>query len=270
MLTSSSSLIFDTDQKVIDFIKKHEAVFRRGRLAIQNLIMDIKRSNPNINDRPKPLYKEGFEGKTVIIHGRPGAGKDTQGRMLQDLCGFKFFGSGYELRKLSSKFPVLAESLSRGNLAPEVIIKFLFTDRLIRLENFEPMVFSGTPKKIGEALALMDMFELLRRKPQVIVIDITEELARDRIFLRRSCDNCEISFSSREFVEKPICPNCDGRLSIRAENTTEEAIKKILDWYKTDVEEVIGYFGSLGLVTHVDGNRSKEKIFEDILEILGK
>src|SRR3989344_5759344 len=270
MLSDNPSLIFNTERQVINFISDHIEIFKRGRSAIRDLIIKIKKLNPHINDRPKSFYSEHFDGRTIIIQGRPGAGKDTQGRMLQDLCGFKFFGSGYELRKLSSKFPVLAESLSRGNLAPEVIIKFLFTDRLIRLENFEPMVFSGTPKKIGEALALMDMFELLRRKPQVIVIDITEELARDRIFLRRSCDNCEISFSSREFVEKPICPNCDGRLSIRAENTTEEAIKKILDWYKTDVEEVIGYFGSLGLVTHVDGNRSKEKIFEDILGIFGK
>ena len=270
MLTDSSSLVFDTDQKVIDFIKKHVAVFRRGRFAIQNLIAGIKRSNPNINDRTNPLYQEGFDGKTVIIHGYPGAGKDTQGRMLQDLCGFKFFGSGYELRRLSSRFPVLAESLGKGNLAPDVIIKFLFTDRLIKLESFEPVVFSGTPKKLDEAKALTDVLDLLKRKPIVIVIDITEGVARERILLRRSCDACEISFCSKEFIEKPVCPDCDGPLSIRAENTTEESVRRIFKWYKTDVEEVIGYFSSLGLVTHVDGNRSKEKIFKDILEILGE
>ena len=268
MLTDSYSLVFDDEQKVIDFIKKHEAVFKKGRVAIQDLITDIRRSNPHVNDRLKPLYSEVFDGKTVIIQGRPGAGKDTQGRLLQDLCGFKFFGSGYELRRLSSKFSVLAENLGQGNLAPEVIIKFLFTDCLIKLENFEPIVFSGSPKKLGEALALMDVLELLKRKPIMIVIDIAEELAKERILLRRSCDNCEISFCDKNLVENPVCPQCGGVLSVRTENTTVEAINKIFDWYVTDVEAVIRYFENLGLAVHIDGNRSKEKIFQDILEIL--
>jgi len=268
MLSDNPSLIFNTERQVIDFIKDHIDVFRRGRTAIRDLIENIKKVNPHINDRPKPFYNESFECKTVIIQGRPGAGKDTQGRMLQDLCGFKFFGSGYELRRLSSRFPVLAESLGKGNLAPEVIIKFLFTQSLIKLEKFEPIVFSGTPKKLGEAKALMDILGLLSRKPLMIAIDISEELAKERILLRRVCDDCEISFCDEKLVKHPICPECGKPLEIRAENTTEEAIDKIFNWYKTDVEEAIKYFDNLGLVIHIDGNRGKEEIFNDILEIL--
>lgn len=268
MLSDNPSLVFNTERQVIDFIGEYIEIFKKGRSAISDLIVKIKKLNPHVNDRPKLFYSERFEGKTIIIQGRPGAGKDTQGRMLQDLCGFKFFGSGYELRQLSSRFPVLADSLSKGNLAPEVIIKFLFTQSLIKLEKFEPIVFSGTPKKLGEAQALMDMLALLKRKPLMIVVDIAEELAKERILLRRSCDSCEISFCDLNLVEKPVCPECGGLLGIRAENTTKEAVDKIFDWYKTDVEEVIKYFENLGLVIHVNGNRSKGEIFEDILEIL--
>ena len=268
MLSDNPSLIFNTERQVINFISDHIEIFKRGRSAIRDLIIKIKKLNPHINDRPKSFYSEHFDGRTIIIQGRPGAGKDTQGRMLQDLCGFKFFGSGYELRRLSSRFPVLAESLGKGNLAPEVIIKFLFTQSLIKLEKFEPIVFSGTPKKLGEAKALMDILGLLSRKPLMIVIDINEELAKERILLRRVCDDCEISFCDEKLVEHPICPECGKPLGIRAENTTKAAIDKIFNWYKTDVEEVIRYFENLGLVIHIDGNRSKEEIFSDILEIL--
>ncbi|MBI2446902.1 MAG: nucleoside monophosphate kinase [Parcubacteria group bacterium] len=268
MLSDNPSLIFNTERQAIDFISDHIEVFKRGRSAIHNLIVKLRKLNPYINDRPKPCYSKLFDGRTVIIQGQPGAGKDTQGRMLQDLCGFKFFGSGYELRRLSSRFPVLAESLGKGNLAPEVIIKFLFTQSLIKLEKFEPIVFSGTPKKLGEAQALMDMLELLSREPLMIVIDISEELAKERILLRRVCDDCEISFCDEKLINHPICPECGGSLKIRAENTTQEAIDKIFNWYKTDVEEVIRYFENLGLVVHIDGNRGKEEIFNDILEIL--
>lgn len=268
MLSDSYSLVFNTERNVTDFIREHIEVFERGRQAICDLIVKIKKVDLRVNDRPKPFYSERFEGKTIIIQGRPGAGKDTQGRLLQDLCGFKFFGSGYELRRLSSRFPVLAESLGKGNLAPEVIIKFLFTQSLIKLEKFEPIVFSGTPKKLGEAQALMDVLELLKRKPLMIVVDIAEELAKERILLRRSCDNCEISFCDQKLVENPVCPECGGWLGVRAENTTGEAIDKIFGWYKTDVEEVIKYFENIGLVIHIDGNRGKKEIFENILEIL--
>ena len=268
MLSDSPSLIFNTERQVIDFISDHIEIFKRGRSAIHDLIVKIRKLNPQINDRPKPFYNKLFEGKTIIIQGRPGAGKDTQGRMLQDLCGFKFFGSGYELRRLSSRFPVLSESLGKGNLAPEVIIKFLFTQSLIKLEKFEPIVFSGTPKKLGEAKALMDILGLLSRKPLMIVIDISEELAKERILLRRSCDDCEISFCEEKLVERPVCPKCGDSLKIRAENTTQKAVDKIFDWYKTDVEEVIRYFENIGTVIHIDGNRCKEEIFNDILEIL--
>ncbi len=268
MLTDYYSLVFNSEKEVIGFIRKHVEAFRKGRNSIRRLIIRIKTANPYVNDRQKPLWDNNFEGTTVIIQGRPGCGKDTQGRLLQDLCGFKFFGSGYELRRLSNKFLVLGESLGRGNLAPEIIINYLTVASLIKLEKFEPIVFAGAPKKIGEARGLMEILELLKRKPIVVAIYIDENLAKERIFLRRSCDNCEISFCDEKLIENPICPQCGSSLGIRAENTTKEAVDKIFNWYKTDVEEVIKYFENLGLVIHIDGNRSKEEIFNDILKIL--
>ncbi len=270
MLTDYYSLIFNTEKDVIDFIRKHIQAFRRGRDGIRQLFIHIKTANPYINDRSKPLWDDLFEGKTVLIQGKPGCGKDTQGRLLQDLCGFKFFGSGYELRRLFSKFPILAESLGNGNLAPEIIINYLMTANLIKLEKFEPIVFAGAAKKLGEAIGLINLLNMLNRKLQVIVIDIDDDLMRERIITRRNCDACEISFFGKKFVFNPICPQCKGSLSFRPENASDAAIDKIFSWYKTDVEEVIRYFESMGLVTYIKGNRSKVSIFDDIREILKK
>lgn len=270
MLTDWYSLIFNSEDEVVNFIRKHIKSFKKGKNGIRRLIVGIKNTNPCVNDRPKPLWSDEFEGKTVLLQGKPGCGKDTQGRLLQDLCGFKFFGSGYELRRLSSKFPILGKSLNEGNLSPEIIINYLMTASLIKLEKFEPIVFSGAAKKPGEAAALVDLLRLLKRKLQVIVIDIDNDLALQRITTRRNCDICETSFHGKKFVTNPICPQCGGPLYFRAENVSEGAVSKILSWYKTDVEEAIKYFESSGLVTHIDGNRGKKEIFRDILEILKK
>jgi adenylate kinase len=270
MLTDRYNLVFNTEKDVIDFVRGHIDIFRQGRKAIRQLIKDIKKANPYINDRPKPLWDDKFENLAVIIQGPPGAGKDTQGRLLQDLCGFKFFGSGFELRQLRSKFPSLKTSLEEGNLAPSWLITNLITQKLIGLEKFEPIVFAGTPKMLIEAKLLLETLESLKRKPLMIVLDISEELARERIVSRRVCEYCEISFCDEKLVEKPVCPQCGRSLEIRNENKSKEAVEKIFSWYKTDVEAVIRYFEDLGLVTHIDGNRSIEEIFQDILEILKK
>lgn len=268
MLTDYYSLVFNSEKDVIDFIRKHIRVFKKGRDYIKMLFKSIKTTNPYFNDRPKPFWSDSFEGKTLLIQGKPGCGKDTQGRLLQNLCGFKFFGSGYALRRLFSKFPILAESLGNGNLAPEIIINYLMTASLIKLEKFEPIVFAGAAKKPAEAVALVDLLNLLHRKLQVVVIDIEDDLMRERIVTRRNCDACETSFFGKKFVSYPICPQCNGSLSFRPENSSNAAIDKILSWYKTDVEAVIRYFEKQDLVIHIDGSRSKEEIFENILEIL--
>jgi len=263
-------LFFDTEKDVVDFVRKHIAIFKQGRRTIRRFIEKIKKQNPFINDRPKPRWDDRFEGKTVIILGWPGAGKGTQARRLQDLAGFKYFGSGHELRKLSNKLPKQGQSLGKGNLAKPVIIDYLLTHSLLRWERFEPVVIDGSPKMPEEAQALMDLFELLDRKPIVIVIDITEELSRERIVQRRNCGHCEISFCGSELIDGSSCPYCGAMLMVRPENADPEAINKIMNWYQTNVKKVIEFFESEGLVTHIDGNRGKEEIFEDILNILKK
>ncbi|OGD30473.1 hypothetical protein A2833_00750 [Candidatus Azambacteria bacterium RIFCSPHIGHO2_01_FULL_44_55] len=270
MITDRYALVFNTEKDVLDFVRKHIKIFRQGKDALRKLILQIKRENPHINDRPKPLYSDEFAGETVIILGRPGAGKGTQARLLQDLAGFKYFGSGHELRRLSNKVPLLGESLSKGNLAPDIIINYLLAQSLLRLESFEPIAIDGSPKKPAEAINLLGFLDFLKRKPIVIVIDIDEELSRQRIVQRCNCDHCEISFCGTELIGGNSCPHCGSVLTVRPENADPAAIDKIMEWYKINVKETIDLFEANGLVIHVDGNRSKDEIFRNILEILKK
>ncbi len=270
MLTDRFVLVFDTEKDVIDFVRKHIRVFRQGRAAVRKLISDMKRANPYINDRPRPLYDACFNGKTVIILGMPGAGKSDQTRMLQDRVGFAYFGSGYELRRLGTKMPPLRKRLGRGKLAPEMLINKFFADHILRLEPFEPIVIDGSPKKLGEAKLLVDFLEYFERIPEVIVLDIPEEAARRRMTLRRNCSACEKSFADEAVKESGICPLCGGAVSGRPENESRVAIEEIFSWYHTHVEAAIKFFEEQGVVTHINGERGKEEVFGDILSVLRK
>lgn len=269
MMTGGPSLIFEREVDIIKFVEKNLATFKKGKNAIKKLILNIKKKDPFVNDFPKPLHHVDFEGKTVILLGRPGCGKGTQAKMLRGLAGFKYIGSGRELRRLGAKIKVLGESLAKGNLAPEIIIHFLLANHLISLEKFEPVVLDGTPRKIGEAKALLELLSLLGRTPQVFVIDIDKELAERRISTRKNCDYCDISFSEEQF-HLTECPECKAKLKIRPENLNKKATNKILKWHESEVVPVIKFFEKKGLVKRIPGNQSREAIFKHILNQLKK
>ncbi len=264
MLTDGPSLIFEKEIDLMRFIEKNLGTFKDGKEAIKNLILELKKENPHINDLPRELYDNALEGKTIILLGRPGCGKGTQAKMLQKLAGFKYFGSGRELRRLGARLKTLSDSLAAGNLAPEIIIKFLISDYILRLERFESVVLDGTPRKIGEAEALVELLDVLGRKPSVFVLEIDDSLARERIMNRKNCDSCEVSFTSAD-QKFTRCPECDTPLKIRPENADSKAVQKILSWYKTEVEPVIGFFDALGLVTRIPADQGREEIFGQIL-----
>lgn len=270
MLTDRFALVFDTEKEVIDFVRKHIAVFRSGSRALRHLMVAMKRIHPYTNDRPRPLYDACFNGKTVIILGMPGAGKSDQTRMLQDRAGFAYFGSGHELRRLGTRIPALQKSLAKGNLAPEMLINKLLADHILRLEPFEPIVFDGAPKKLGEATLLVEFLKYVERAPEVIVLDIPEEAARMRMMLRRNCSACEKSFANESVKASGICPLCGGAVSGRPENESRAAIEEIFSWYHAHVEAVIRFFEERGVVTHINGERDKEEVFQNILSALRK
>lgn len=267
MMTDGPSLVFEKEIDLARFIEKNLETFKKGKPAIKKLIFELKSRNPHINDLPRPLYNSALDGKTVILLGRPGCGKGTQARMLQRLVGFKYLGSGRELRRLGAKLKILSESLATGNLAPEIIINFLVADHILRLEKFEPIVLDGTPRKIGEARSLMELLTFLDRKPDVFVIEINNKLALQRIISRKNCDSCDVSFMDHDQKFKH-CPECGMILKVRPENANPKAVRKILNWYETEVEPVINFFDSLGLVRRIQGDRGRDEIFDQILNNL--
>lgn len=270
MLTDRWSLVFDTEKEVIDFVRKHIAIFRQGRSAVRKLIYGIKRKNQYVNDRSRPLLDSCFYGTTLILLGRPCAGKSEQARMLQDRAGFAYFGSGHELRRLGTKNQLLQKILEKGGLAPQMMVAYLLADALLSLESFEAIVLDGSPKMLGEAELLFKFLEYIRRTPKVIVLDIPEDAARRRMALRRNCAICDMTFANKAIAESNICPQCGSAVSARPENEDADAIERMFAWYCTEVEPAIKFFATKSFVTHINGERNKEEVFADILSALGK
>jgi len=214
----------------------------------------------------------------VIILGRPGCGKGTQAKLLQEKFGLGCLGSGKLLREQvisdhnfsSAKLKAIME---RGDLVPTFLVFKVWLDKVDAFKNkpdFKGVVFDGNPRKLLEArlmedaLAWYDWLEYTK----VILVDISPEESYARLTQRRMCEKCgRIIPYLGEFKELKVCDECGGPLVKRADDDPE-VIRHRLDVFEMELQPVIDHYEESGLLIKIDGNRPIEEVNESIVRAL--
>lgn len=185
-------------------------------------------------------------GKTIIVLGRSGSGKGTQVELLKKL--FEPYLSVYtgDLFRALEKEETLAgkkvrELVDSGGLPPEWIAEFLWQKELIyKLKDSENIIFDGSPRRLDEAEKLDEVLSWLGRTDlKVVLVDITEDEAVERLLKRARKDD------------------------------TEESIRSRLNWFNTDAMPAIEYYEKSGRLIKIDGMGNIEEIHERIKKALG-
>lgn len=192
--------------------------------------------------------------QSYIFIGRSGCGKGTQAEALTKTLLAKDPGlmmlhieSGNELRKFSTgtthTAQLVKEILSNGGLMPEFMPIYLWGKIFSeRFTGKETLIFDGTPRKLMEAQILDSLFPFFGLdKPWIIYLDVDHEESSKRLKLRgRNDDN-------------------------------EDAIKKRLEWYESDVRPSVEYYRTNPNVRFldIDGERHIETVHADIVKKVG-
>lgn len=214
--------------------------------------------------------------KIIILLGKSGCGKGTQAKLLQKEFDFDYIGSGDLLRKRAEKEDFtgkkLKEIFNSGGLVPTPVILKLWLDKVEQLKekkDLKGIIMDGNPRKIFEAYLMDEVFEYYgwEKNIQAILIDISDQEAMDRLLKRRMCQDCSkiIPFVG-EFKEMKECPDCQGSLIVRSDDT-KESVQQRLAWFKKDVQPIIDYYEKKNILTKINGEQSIEKVSEDILSI---
>lgn len=192
--------------------------------------------------------------QAFIFIGRSGAGKGTQAALLMDalrkaepLRGIQYVQTGLELREfikgMSYTQQTAKELYEGGALMPEFLTVYVWVKALAeRHLGGEHVVFDGTPRKVHEAGVLHSVFGFYGlQKPWVINLAIEPDAALARLLARKRLD--------------------DG----------EEAIRKRLAWYETDVAPTVNFYrdNSSYNFLSIDGNRPIGEVHKEILEKVG-
>lgn len=212
----------------------------------------------------------------IIMLGAPGAGKGTQAKMIAEKCGISHISTGDIFRaniKNGTELGAKAkEYMDKGLLVPDELVCDLVVDRIQQADCEKGYILDGFPRTIPQAEALEAALNAIEQKlDYAIDIDVPDENIINRMSGRRACVGCGATYHV-VFNPTKVEGKCDvcGESLILRDDDKPETVKKRLDVYHTQTQPLIDFYSARKVLVEVDGTQSMDKVFEDIMKILGE
>lgn len=212
----------------------------------------------------------------IIMLGAPGAGKGTQAKMIAEKCGIPHISTGDIFRaniKNGTELGAKAkEYMDKGLLVPDELVCDLVVDRIQQADCEKGYILDGFPRTIPQAEALENALNAIEQKlDYAIDIDVPDDNIINRMSGRRACVGCGATYHVL-FNPTKVEGKCDvcGESLILRDDDKPETVKKRLDVYHTQTQPLIDFYTERKVLVEVDGTQSMDKVFDDIMKILGE
>ena len=183
---------------------------------------------------------------SINLFGLPMSGKDTQGIKLAETLNAKFLSSGMIIRameKEQAKNYTDSGALVPTNLFYEWVLPYFERRDLFKF----PLVLSSIGRWAGEEIQVMSIAAGAGHDIKaVIFLKISEEDAKQRFEAAKSL-------------------NDRGE---RADDKDPKVFETRLKEFREKTLPVLKHYQSLGLLITIDGNQSREAVFNEIVEAL--
>jgi len=175
----------------------------------------------------------------IVLIGIQGAGKSTQGNMLSAKYKVPYLSSGHIFREMAKEKTKLGrwlkETLNSGALVPDTTTLEIVLTYLEKPEYVKGYILDGFPRTVPQADAFNGGVD------KVIYLNVSDKEALWRI---------------------------SGRSDVR-EDETLQAIRKRIGLFHELTQPVVDYYKTKQKMVEVDGEQSVEKVFADIVDVLG-
>ena len=211
----------------------------------------------------------------IIMLGAPGAGKGTQAKKIAEVCKIPHISTGDIFRaniKNGTELGAKAKTyMEKGLLVPDELVCDLVVDRIQQDDCKNGFILDGFPRTIPQAEALKAALTAIEEKMEYAIdIDVPDENIINRMAGRRACVGCgatyHVGFNPTKV--EGVCDVCGEKLILR-DDDKPETVKKRLDVYHEQTQPLIDFYKKEGILVTVDGTQSMDKVFEDILKVLG-
>lgn len=211
----------------------------------------------------------------IIMLGAPGAGKGTQAKKIAEKYQIPHISTGDIFRsniKEGTELGMKAKAyMDQGGLVPDELTIGMLMDRIQKDDCKNGYVLDGFPRTIPQAESLTKALNDRNQKIDYAVnVDVPDENIVNRMSGRRACLSCGATY---HIVYKPskvegICDVCGDKLVLR-DDDKPETVKKRLSVYHDQTQPLIDYYKEAGVLANVDGTQDMEKVFSDIVAVLG-
>lgn len=208
----------------------------------------------------------------VVFLGAPGCGKGTQADILSDEMSLPHVDTGSMLRAAVAEGTELGKTahgfMEQGKLVPPEIVIGIIKERLSKSDCNKGFILDGFPRNTVQAEGLDKILvEIKKEISYVLNIEVDDSILTDRLVYRRTCADCGAKYNLKFTPPKneTKCDKCGGELTQRSDDNLENT-KRRFETYREETEPLIKYYTDKGLIRNIDGNKSVDEIFEEVLK----
>ena len=207
----------------------------------------------------------------LILMGPPGAGKGTQGELLEKKLGISTISTGLMLRtaiKDQTEVGKLAEQyINDGKLVPDEVIVEIVKQRLAQPDCAKGFILDGFPRTTAQAEALEAAGVEIDK---VLLLEVDDNKIVERLSSRRECSKCGIPYNivSKKPAKEGICDSCGGELIIRKDDVPE-TIQNRLNIYHEQTEPIKKFYEAKGILAVAQGEEELKDTTANVDKALG-
>lgn len=203
--------------------------------------------------------------------GPPGAGKGTQGEILEKKLGISTISTGLMLRtaiKEQTEVGKLAEQyINDGKLVPDEVIVAIVKERLAQPDCEKGFILDGFPRTTAQAEALDEAGVTIDK---VLLLEVDDAKIVERLSSRRECSKCGTPYNviSKKPQIEDVCDNCGGALILR-DDDNPKTIQNRLNIYHEQTEPIKEFYLKKGILAVAQGEEKLEDTTCNVAKALG-
>ena len=162
--------------------------------------------------------------------------------------------------------------IDSGNLVPDDLMVSIIKERLAHADCHRGFILDGFPRTLPQAKALDALLEQLRLPLNgALYLVVDDDLIVERTTGRLSCGNAKCGAVYNVKYAPPkisgICDICGNPLQQRSDDRANIVTER-LKVYKELTAPLIEYYKEKGLLAEVDGSRSQDEIYGEVMRNL--
>jgi adenylate kinase len=208
--------------------------------------------------------------RKYIIMGVQGSGKGAQAKLLAERLELEHISVGdifrWNIQHHTKLGAQVRRSVAAGELVSDDLVAAAVHRRLGEHDWNFGLIIDGFPRNQPQARFFLETYDL----DAVILLEVPDQLVKQRILSRRLCSQCAIDYNL--IFHRPaaagICDVCGGVLVVRADDTPEAVQGRLRDFHEK-TRPVLELFRAKEFVMAVDATGPVAQVQASICEQLG-